>query len=105
MDRIEIRKQIQSAGDGLYEDIPQGPLKWIVGEIINLNEEYVLNHSEPEMTKGAYDILNNGFTLNQLQWIIELKEMCNLLDEMVRFPTIHTLKEVGFGNDARTPQH
>ena len=74
MNRIEIRKQIQSAGNGLYDDIPDGPLKWIVGEIMNLNEDYVINHSEPGLSNGAYDILDNGFTLNQLQWITELKE-------------------------------
>ena len=94
MERIYIRKQIHASGNKLYDDIPQGPLKWIVGEIMNLNEEYVLNHSNIGMNNAAYDIMHTGFTINQLQWITELKDMNELLDEMVRFPTVHTMKSV-----------
>jgi len=88
MDRLEIRKQIQDVADELYESIPNGPLKYIVGDIMANNEEYVLNNFD---TVGTEYILHQGFTVNQLKWITELKEMNELLDKMVRFPTIHKL--------------
>lgn len=72
MDRLEVRIAIQVASEELYESISHGPLKWLVGDIISKNEDYVLNNPGSAATD---DILNNGFTHNQLTWINELKEM------------------------------
>ena len=99
MDRLEIRIAIQIAGEELYESIPTGPLKWLVGDIMANNEEYVLNNIG---NVGADDILNNGFTVNQLEWINELKNLLEMLDKAMRFPTVHTMEPVDSDTNERS---
>ena len=73
-ERIRIREIIQNAAGDLYNSIADEDLKWLVGSIISLNEEYVINNPD---TIGAQEILENGFTDNQKTWIINLKKKLN----------------------------
>jgi len=85
--RLEIRKKIQEAGKKLYESIEDEDLKWLTGEIMALNEDYVL--TQPD-TQGAHIILEQGFTDNQLKWIKNLDKKLKNIKERVHW----LLKEI-----------
>ena len=70
-ERLEIRKRIQEAGEKLYESIEDEDLKWLVGEIMCLNEYWVMENPD---TYGAELILSQGFTDNQKKWITNLNK-------------------------------
>jgi len=69
--KLEIRKRIQEAGEKLYESIEDEDLKWLVGEIMCLNEYWVMENPD---TYGAELILSQGFTDNQKKWITNLNK-------------------------------
>ena len=71
LSRLEIRKQIHNEGHDLYESCPNGSFKWLVGEIMALNEEFVLNN--PDLIKTE-EILGFGFSVSQAKWIIAILE-------------------------------
>ena len=70
--RMRIREMIQDAGMEYYESIPIEPLQDIVGELMAINEDYVLNHPG---TIGAASILKNALTVNQMAFIEEMLAM------------------------------
>jgi len=74
-ERIVVRKTIHVSGNDFYESLPKGALQHLAGEIMGLNEEYVLNHSGCEETYGTLSILKDGFTTNQKNWLNELKKL------------------------------
>jgi hypothetical protein len=69
--RLEIRKQIQKAGYDYYTSFPDGNLKWIVGELMSLNEDRVLAYPE---TYGSEYILKHGLTENQHEFVEGVRE-------------------------------
>ena len=76
-ERFEIRKKIQSIGKAIYESIKNEDLKYLVGELMSKNEDWVLNHRD---TEGAKIILRQGFSDNQL---IFIKNLQNKLENVV----------------------
>ncbi len=62
----------------IYNNIKDEDLKNLVGELLALNEDRVLQNPE---THGAKEILTHGFTINQLKWIQNLKKKLGVLDE------------------------
>ena len=74
MQRNQIRKTIQDAGRVFYKSLPEGSLRWIAGEIMALNEDYVLNHSGKNATGNTDLILRDGFTKNQKKFLKKIKE-------------------------------
>ena len=68
-ERMKIRKRIQERGTPMY-DLFEPPLKYLIGEIMALNEEWCLNHPD---TYGYDTILDHGFNANQLKYIEALK--------------------------------
>ena len=78
--RLEIRRTINEAGHEFFERVYNAnkDLGNIIGEFMALNEEYVLNHSGEEETNGTVDILQVGFTTNQLMF---LERLCDMLLE------------------------
>ena len=76
MNYLEIRKKIQASGNDFYESLPEGPLQHLAGDIMGLNEEYVLNHQGYDNTTvGTLSILKTGFTTNQKNWLTDLKKI------------------------------
>lgn len=70
-DRLHFRKLIQSAGKELFHSIEDKDLKYLVGDLMSKNEDWVLNHQH---TYGAERILEEGFTETQEEWIKNLKK-------------------------------
>ena len=67
--RFEIRKKIHISGQDLYESFPDGSIKWLIGEIVALNEDWILTHPG---TIGEEEILETGFTATQKKHIKDL---------------------------------
>lgn len=74
MKRLEIRQQIHESGRDLYESIQNEDLRYLVGEIMALNEDWIINLPN---TVGAVEILSMGFTCNQKKFIENLIERTN----------------------------
>ena len=74
--RLEVRQTINEAGHEFFENIhsTNKELGDIAGEFMALNEEYVLNNSGEEETNRTVDILQAGFTTNQLKFLEQLRE-------------------------------
>lgn len=72
-ERLEIRTIIKEKGFDFYLKLGKTSknLQHIAGEIMALNEDYVLNNKN---TIGTNTILNTGFTLNQKILLIELEK-------------------------------
>jgi len=85
--RLEIRKKIQKVGEKLYESVEDTDLKWLTGEIMALNEDYVLTHPD---TQGTQIILEQGFTDNQKKWITNLNKKLKDIKQRVNW----LLKEI-----------
>jgi len=83
-DRLEIRRQISKAGHKLYESMNPRELQNIAGELMSKNEDWVLDNPD---TYGAEDILKQGFTDNQINWLIELKAENVRLKEQINEKT------------------
>lgn len=76
MNRIEIRRKIQAAGNDFFEQMyaENFELSNIAGEFMALNENYVLLHKGLEETFKTVDILKTGFSKNQKQFLERLRE-------------------------------
>jgi len=74
MNRLEIRRAIQSAGDEFFERMwaENHELGNIAGEFMSLNGEYVLNHQDEDETQKTIDILKTGYTKNQKRFLERL---------------------------------
>jgi len=80
-ERFEIRKKIQSMGKAIYESIKNEDLKYLAGELMSKNEDWVLNHRD---TEGAEIILRQGFSDNQLIFIKNLQNKLENVAEKLR---------------------
>jgi hypothetical protein len=74
MNRLEIKRAIQSAGDEFSERMwtenhELGNIAW---EFMGLNVEYVINHQGEDETYGTLDILKTGYTKNQKRFLERL---------------------------------
>lgn len=78
--RMEVRRTINEKGKIFFKNMYNinKDLGFIAGEFMALNEEYVLNHSGEEETNGTVDILQAGFTANQLKF---LERLCVTLEK------------------------
>ena len=76
MNRLEIRRTIQTAGNEFFERMyaTNFELCNIAGEFMSLNENYVLLHQDLEETYKTVDILKTGFTKNQKRFLERLKK-------------------------------
>lgn len=72
IDRKAMIKVAKRKAEELYDIIPDGPLKWIVGDLIELNIVKWIETQFYDDTIGQGEILQFGFTRNQLKWINEL---------------------------------
>ena len=81
--RLEVRRSINEAGriffNNLYDTNKE--LANIAGEFMALNEEYVLNHYGEEETNGTVEILQVGFTANQLIFLERVVQRVNAKKE------------------------
>lgn len=76
---IDVRKQIQSSGNELYERLgaTQKDLQHLAGELMDGNENYVLRLKleRRPLTIGAESILKRGFTYNQIIFLENLEKL------------------------------
>lgn len=77
--RIEIRKTINNVGKDFFDSLDNNlylrSLQNLTGEIMGLNEEYVLNHQGEDETFATLSILRTGFMVNQKAWLSDIREM------------------------------
>ena len=75
--RISIRKQISEKSNGIYTNLPV-PLRYLAGELLQGNEEYVLNQAIEGngQTIAAETIMKTGFTTNQAECLsLQMKQL------------------------------
>lgn len=97
--RIIIRKQISEKSSGVYTSLPI-PLRYLAGELLTGNEEYVLNQTIQCKGKSiaAETIMETGFTTNQAKFLshqmMQLKAITNSFEDAML--DSDKLKEVNF---------
>lgn len=69
--RMRIRKMINKAAGDFFNSIEDEDLQNLTGEIMSLNEEWVLNNLH---TYGAEVIMKHGLKQNQRKWIDNLRK-------------------------------
>jgi len=72
--RLKIRQDINIAGNEFFKNLYNlnNDLGYVAGEIMALNEDYVLNHYGEEETNQTVDILRTGFSTNQRRFLERL---------------------------------
>lgn len=68
---MRIRKMINKAAGDFFNSIEDEDLQNLTGEIMSLNEEWVLNNLH---TYGAEVIMKHGLKQNQRKWIDNLRK-------------------------------
>jgi hypothetical protein len=63
---------VREAGQPLYNSIDDGPLKWIVGDLLEGNCRWAVDHPG---TIGEETLRKVGFTDNQLKWIPQVQQL------------------------------
>ncbi len=69
-ERRHIFGAVQKAGRPLYDSIEDGPLKWIVGDLLEGNCRWAVDNPG---TIGEGTLLRVGFTDNQRKWIAQMQ--------------------------------
>jgi len=80
-ERFEIRRMIHQSGRKIYESIEDRDLRYLVGDIMARNEDWVLNHKE---TIAAEAILQQGFTDTQLNFIKNIQNKLQRIKSVQR---------------------
>ena len=79
MNHIDVRKRIQGNGDALYQRLGKTnkDLQYLAGELMGGNEDYImyLIADKQPFTIRADDMLNNGFTDNQINYLENLEKV------------------------------
>lgn len=76
MNRLKIRRTIQSAGNEFFEQMYAANFELcnVAGEFMSLNENYVLLHQDIQETFKTKDILQTGFSKNQKSFLKRLEK-------------------------------
>lgn len=92
MERLKVREIIQANGKELYERLgkTRRDLQYLAGELMTGNEERVLfNSKSPNLlTIESQDIIDHGFTKNQIIFLESIESIIKQLDDMNRLDTM-----------------
>lgn len=69
----ELVEKVKAKALKIYDMCPE-PLRWLIGDLIEYNIKYWVLDPETENTVGRSEVLETGFTRNQLKWIKKLLE-------------------------------
>lgn len=69
-DASKLAEKARKNAVKIYEKCPE-PFRWIVGDLIDYNIFFWILNSEKHGTVGHQEVLETGFTKNQLKWINE----------------------------------
>lgn len=70
---LDLRAAIQMAGKPFRDSLQNKTAKYVAGEFMELNIEYVQNRQGDNETIGAESILKTGFTANQKQFLEDIE--------------------------------